>query len=89
MDSQLALLERLIQEGSEFTPQTFCYPNEHGGEFCGDDTSEWKAWKTRSCNLALKQACSDADLTRVHPRTATATVVRSGNRPAAGLSSKL
>ena len=52
MDSRLAQIEQLIEEGRKFTPRNFCYPNRTGGEFGGQDTPEWLAWKTRVLNLA-------------------------------------
>ena len=52
MDSRIAQIEQLIEEGEKFTPQNFCYPTEHGSEFGGGDTPEWLAWKTRVFNLA-------------------------------------
>ena len=56
MDSELDLLDRLLQEGRTFTWQNFCYPNEHypGGEFGGDDKPEWLAWKTRTLNTVRR-----------------------------------
>ena len=51
MDSRIAQIEQLIGEGKQFTSQNFCYPNENGREFCGQDTPEWLAWKTRVFNI--------------------------------------
>ena len=52
MESPIDLLKRLIEEGEKFNFQNFCYPNQqYPGEFAGDDTPEWLAWKTRSYNL--------------------------------------
>lgn len=51
MDSKIDILRQLITEGEKFTFSNFCYQNESGGEFGGDDAPEWLAWKTRTRNL--------------------------------------
>ena len=52
MDSRIAQLKQLIEEGAEFSFQNFCYPLVHGGSYGGDDTPKWLAWKTRVFNVA-------------------------------------
>lgn len=57
MDSELDILEYLLEEGRGFTFQNFCYPNESfPGQFGGDDKPEWLAWKTRVHNMVTKLA---------------------------------
>ncbi len=51
MDSNIDLLRQLIAEGEQFTFTNFCYRNESGREFGGEDTAEWLAWKARARNL--------------------------------------
>jgi predicted nucleotide-binding protein len=52
MESPIELLKRLIDEGEKFNFQNFCFPNEsYPGQYGGDDTPEWLAWKTRCRNL--------------------------------------
>ena len=52
MDSRITQLKQLIKEGAKFTSQNFCYPNVFSGEYGGEDTPEWLAWKTRVFNVA-------------------------------------
>lgn len=55
MDSQIAVLNHLIEEGNKFNFGNFCYPNmNYPGEFGGDDKAEWLEWKTRSFNIVNK-----------------------------------
>ncbi|TNI69204.1 TIR domain-containing protein [Aeromonas media] len=55
MDSQIAVLEHLIEEGKKFNFGNFCYPSESfRGEFGGKDKAEWLEWKTRSLNIVNK-----------------------------------
>ena len=68
MDSQLDLLERLIEEGSAFTWETFCYPDRYGGEYGGEDTPEWQVWKTRSYNLVLQLSADNAPVAKLVKR---------------------
>ena len=52
MESPIELLKRLIDEGEKFNFQNFCYPRtDYPGQYGGDDTPEWLAWKTRCRNL--------------------------------------
>lgn len=55
MESQIALVEALIEEGERFDFQNFCFPNSsYRGEFAGTDTPEWKTFKIRVHNLVTK-----------------------------------
>lgn len=54
MDSNIDILHQLITEGNKFTFSNFCYPNESGNQYGGDDTPEWLAWKTRTRNFVNK-----------------------------------
>jgi predicted nucleotide-binding protein len=55
VDSELDILKQLLEEGRGFTFQNFCYPNgSHPGEYGGEDTPEWMAWKTRTYNLVTR-----------------------------------
>jgi predicted nucleotide-binding protein len=58
MDSRIAQIEQLLQEGKKFTSRNFCIPNKSGDEFGGMDTPEWLAWKTRTANV-IRQVVSD------------------------------
>jgi len=51
MENKKQQLEALLAEGKNFTFSNFCFPNEYGPEFGGQDKPEWLAWKTRSFNL--------------------------------------
>jgi predicted nucleotide-binding protein len=51
MDSELGLLEKLLDEGRAFTWETFWYPHDgYPGEFAGPDQPTWAVWKTRTLN---------------------------------------
>ena len=55
MDSNLDILTNLLEQGKQFTFQNFCYPSDlYPGEFGGEDTPEWLAWKTRAYNMVTK-----------------------------------
>ncbi|MDO3722242.1 nucleotide-binding protein [Marinobacter sp. chi1] len=55
MESQIVLVEALIEEGENFDFQNFCFPHSsHPGEFAGADTPEWKTFKIRALNLVSK-----------------------------------
>lgn len=61
MDSEIDMLEHLLEEGRGFTFQNFCYPSGgFPGEFGGDDKPEWLAWKTRTHNLITKLAAENS-----------------------------
>jgi predicted nucleotide-binding protein len=61
MDSKIATLDHLIEEGRKFTFENFCYPNtSYPGEFGGNDTAEWLEWKTRSINTVNKIMAKDS-----------------------------
>lgn len=62
MASTIKQLELLIEKGESFTFQNFCYPNDAGQEYGGDDTAEWLAWKTRSYNF-VRQLTADNSTT--------------------------
>jgi len=52
MDSQLKVIEKLIEEGEGFTFQNFCLPTaSYPGQYGGADTPEWGAFKIRTRNI--------------------------------------
>jgi predicted nucleotide-binding protein len=61
MESPIELLKRLIDEGEKFNFQNFCYPRtDFPGQYGGDDTPEWLAWKTRCRNLIREVVDEDS-----------------------------
>ncbi|MGN4935942.1 hypothetical protein ACTFBW_19850 [Aeromonas rivipollensis] len=73
MDSQIAVLEHLIEEGKKFNFGNFCYPSESfRGEFGGKDKAEWLEWKTRSLNIVNKIMAKNS------PAAKLAAVAREG-----------
>jgi predicted nucleotide-binding protein len=60
MDSRISQIERLLEEGQKFTFNNFCYPNESGTEYGGDDTPEWLAWKRRAFVVISKIVADDS-----------------------------
>jgi len=61
MDSKIEVIEQLIERGSEFTHNNFCFPNvNYPGQFGGADTSEWLEWKTRVSNIVVKSMAPDS-----------------------------
>ncbi|WP_243323602.1 nucleotide-binding protein [Geothrix sp. SG200] len=51
MDSRLARLEQLLEEGRGFTFDNFCLPGEGRGVWGGPDSPEWATWQIRTQNL--------------------------------------
>ncbi len=72
MDSQIAVLDHLIEEGNKFTFNNFCYPAiNYPGQYGGDDKPEWLEWKTRSFNTVNKTMAKES------PAAKLASVARS------------
>ncbi|MCS4063827.1 nucleotide-binding protein [Pseudomonas putida] len=72
MDSQIAVLDHLIEEGNKFTFKNFCYPSSsYPGQYGGDDKPEWFEWKARSFNIVSKTMANDS------PAAKLASVARS------------
>lgn len=65
MDSRISQIEQLLEEGREFTFQNFCFPNESGSEYGGQDTPAWLAWKTRSFNVITRVVSDGSPATRL------------------------
>lgn len=65
MNSTLDLLRQLAEEGKKFTVHNYCYSNESGREFGGQDTPEWMAWKSRTRNIVRKNLSDDAPAVRL------------------------
>lgn len=66
MDSDLDMLERLLAEGSDFTFENFSFGSESfPGQYGGDDTPEWFAWKTRTQNLVTRLAVESSSAYRL------------------------
>lgn len=65
MNSPLDLLQQLADEGRKFTIENYCYPNESGLQYGGDDTPEWMAWKTRTRNIIQKNLSDDTPAVRL------------------------
>jgi len=54
MDSQLDIVNRLIDEGEKYTFSNFCLPHAtYQGEYGGADTPEWSTFKIRVKNIVL------------------------------------
>lgn len=54
MESQLEIINRLIEEGKSYTFANFCYERpepQHRGIFGGEDTPEWSTYKIRVKNI--------------------------------------
>ena len=58
MESQIKLLDGLIEQGRLFTFENFSYMKD--SRFGGEDTAEWLAWKTRSRNVVHRIATEDS-----------------------------
>ena len=55
MESQIKIIEKLIEEGESYTFKNFCLNTAHyQGEYGGADTPEWKTFKIRVQNIAEK-----------------------------------
>ena len=52
MDSQLEIVNMLIEEGKSYTFDNFCLPrSDYSGQFGGYDTPEWSTFKIRVKNI--------------------------------------
>ena len=61
MDSQLGIINKLIEEGESYTFANFCLPNANfPGEFGGADTPEWSTFKIRVRNIASSLASENS-----------------------------
>lgn len=61
MDSRLAQVTQLLEDGSRFNARNFSYPDDDGGlTFGGADTPEWLTWKTRVLNVVQGAAADDS-----------------------------
>jgi len=56
----LASVNKLIEEGSLFTFENFCYFESAAKSWAGSPKPEWIAWKTRVMNLAQRVATPDS-----------------------------
>ncbi|MCI2283923.1 nucleotide-binding protein [Colwellia sp. MSW7] len=55
MESQIEIVERLIEEGEKFTFQNFCLNiGDYQGRYGGPDTPEWGTFKVRTQNIVAK-----------------------------------
>lgn len=55
MESQIEIIERLIEEGKTYTFQNFCLAtSEYQGQCGGADTPEWSTFKIRTQNIVSK-----------------------------------
>ncbi len=55
MESQIEIIERLIEEGEAYTFQNFCLANSvFPGKYGGADTPEWGTFKIRTQNIVSK-----------------------------------
>ena len=55
MESQINIVEKLIEEGEKFTFQNFCLSRLEGqGKYSGPDTPEWGTFKIRTENIVSK-----------------------------------
>jgi len=80
MDSAIDMVDRLLDEGRGFTFSNFCYPNDrYPGEYAGEDTPEWLAWKTRARNI-VQELCSENSSASRLAREGYRTVTK-GNGP--------
>jgi predicted nucleotide-binding protein len=81
MDSDLDLLKALLDEGRAFTFDNFSYraEDEYKGQFGGEDTPEWMAWKTRSMN-AVQRLSSEGSAPTLLVKEAM-TIRTDGNGP--------
>jgi len=73
MDSKLSQIDRLIETGRAFTFKDFCLPRDNE-EYGGDDSPDWKVWKTRAYNLvrnAMEESSAPVLLTREAAGTRT------------------
>jgi predicted nucleotide-binding protein len=64
LESKIDLLQQLITEGKRFTFQNFCFPTR-SGNYAGDDTPEWLAWKTRVQNLIYSNFAESSPVQKV------------------------
>ena len=75
MDSDLDLLERLLQEGHAFAWANFCYEStERPGRYAGAHQPAWIAWTTRTFNTINRIMAQDSpalQLARVGARIPT------------------
>lgn len=61
MDSKLDIVHRLLDEGKKFTFSNFCLPNSfYPGQYAGDDTPEWSAFKIRVNNIVKDIVAEDS-----------------------------
>ncbi|MCG5513751.1 TIR domain-containing protein [Ectothiorhodospira shaposhnikovii] len=64
MDSEIKLIDNLIEEGQKFNWSNFCQPDaSYPGQYGGTDTPDWLAWKTRSRNT-VDRICKDSSPAR-------------------------
>jgi len=55
MESQIKIVDKLIEEGESYTFQNFCLnTTEYRGEYSGADTPEWGTFKIRVQNIVAK-----------------------------------
>jgi hypothetical protein len=55
MESQIEIVERLIEEGESFTFQNFCLDvGDSQGYYGGPDPPEWGIFKVRAQNIVSK-----------------------------------
>lgn len=61
MDSQIEIVEKLIEEGEKYTFKNFCIPVlNYQGQYSGADTPEWSTFKIRTYNIVSKLLSDDS-----------------------------
>ncbi|MGR5298482.1 TIR domain-containing protein [Vibrio mediterranei] len=61
MESQIKIVEKLIEEGESYTFQNFCLKtSNYQGKYGGADTPEWGTFKVRVQNIAEKLLASNS-----------------------------
>ena len=80
MNSKINIVEELLEIGSKFNFQNFCYPNSSfPGQFGGESTSEWIEYKTRVKNFINKFMSEDSPAVKMI--TIALNIKTHGNEP--------